>query len=96
MNDEIETDVRRVLAEAAAKVPADAARRITNVDYHPRTGWLTPWRAAGAFGGVGVVGAGVATAVLLSGAAPAFAGWTAMPQRGQHPLSAATDSSCQS
>jgi len=96
MNEQLETDLRRVLAQATAKVPADAIGRITSADYRPRTGWLTPWRRAGTLGGVGVVGAGVATAVLLAGATPAFAGWTAMPERGHHAPSAAADSSCQS
>ena len=96
MNEQIENDVRRVLAEAAAKVPAEAVRRITNADYCPRAGWFTPWRAVGALAGLGVVGAGVASAVLLTAAAPAFAGWTAAPERGHSAPSATADSSCQS
>jgi hypothetical protein len=95
MNEQLETDLRRTLAQATANVPADAIGRITSTDYHPRTGWLTPWRAAGALAGTGAVGAAVAT-VLLAGATPAFAGWKATPERGHHGLSAAADSSCQS
>lgn len=96
MTEQLETDLRHLLARASADVPADAIERITNADYHPRTGWLTPWRTAASLAGVGVVGSGVATAALLAGATPAFAGWTAMPEPGQHAPSAAADSSCQS
>jgi hypothetical protein len=95
MND-LETGVRRVLAEAAEKVPADAVERITGADYRPRAAWFTPWRTAGTLVGLGVTGAGVASAVLLTATAPAFAGWTATPQRGHLAPSAAADSSCQS
>ncbi len=96
MNDQLETDVRGVLAQAAENLPADAIERIANADYRPRTGWFTPWRAAGAFGGVGVVGAVVAVAALLTTATPAFAGWKAIPAHGSHTPSMAADSSCQS
>lgn len=95
MNDHFETDVRRVLAEAADALPAGAVERLIDADYHPRTGWLTPWRAAGALVGIGAVGAGAATAAVLVGATPAFAGWTPTPKGGPHGLSAAADSSCQ-
>lgn len=95
MNEQLETDLRRALAQATATVRADAIGRITNANYHPRAGWLTPWRTAGTLAGAGVVGGIVAT-VLLAGATPAFAGWKAMPERGHRAPSAAADSSCQS
>jgi hypothetical protein len=96
MHERLETELRGVLIQQSASVSAEAIGRITNTNYQPRTGWLTPWRTAGAVAGVGVVGGVVSTAVLLAGTTPAFAGWTAVPESGQNVPSVAADDSCQS
>jgi len=94
MDEPLETELREVLASRAAKVPADAVERIRRADYQPRIRGVTPRAAIGALSGAGAVGAGVAAAVLLTGATPAFAGWTAAPASGVRPPAEA-DSSCE-
>ncbi len=95
MDESLETELREVLANRAADVPADAVERIRRADYRPRIRRVTPRAAIGALSGAGVVGAGVAAAVLLTGATPAFAGWTAAPAHSGAQPPVVADSSCE-
>ncbi len=79
MSDLLEHDLRDALADRAARVPRDASARLQAVDYHPRSRRLPSRPALGALGLSGVAAAVGAAILLGSGAAPAFAGWTASP-----------------
>ena len=94
MDEPLETELRKVLASRAAEVPADAVERLRQADYRPRDASrdASPrWRA----GRHGAVGAGVAAAVLVIGAAPAFAGWTAVPADSAPPAIPAAHEGCE-
>lgn len=79
MTDLLEHDLRDALADRAAHTPRAASARLRAVDYHPRSRSLPPWPALGALGLSGAAAAAGAAILLGSGAAPAFAGWTASP-----------------
>ena len=79
MSDLLEHDLRDALADLAARVPWEAIARLRAVDYHPRSRWLPSRPALGALGLSGAAAAVGAAILLGSGAAPAFAGWTASP-----------------
>lgn len=93
--EQLENQLSSVFADKAARVPSGSIRRLMEVDYHPRTSWITRRRALVTGAGAGAVGAAVATAVLLAGATPAFAGWVATPKAGHQVPSAAAAESCQ-
>jgi hypothetical protein len=81
MTTDMETDVRTALAARAAELPASALTRVQAVDYRPRTARLTRAARVGVGAGVlaGAATAGAALSVVLGGAAPAYAGWSATP-----------------
>src|SRR6201995_3853215 len=82
MSDLLEHDLREAFADQAARMTPEASARLRAVDYHPRSGRLSSWRAKGTVGALGLsAAAAVAGAVVLLGssAAPAFAGWTSSP-----------------
>jgi hypothetical protein len=78
MKTAIEEELGTAFAARAATVPHDAAARLGTIDYHPRR-----HRRGVPIGlGTGVAGAataGTVLAVVLGGAAPAYAGWSAAP-----------------
>jgi hypothetical protein len=79
MTDLLEHDLRDALADRAARFSREASTRLRAVDYHPRSRWLPSRPALGALGLSGAAAAAGAAVLLASGAAPAFAGWTASP-----------------
>jgi hypothetical protein len=79
MSDLFEHDLREALAERAGLTTREASARLRAVDYHPRSRSLSSRPALGALGLSGAAAAAGAAILLGSGAAPAFAGWTASP-----------------
>jgi hypothetical protein len=79
MSDLLEHDLRDALADRAARAPREASARLRTVDYHPRSRWPRSRPALGALALSGAAAAVSAAILLGSGAAPAFAGWTASP-----------------
>jgi hypothetical protein len=79
MSDVFEDDLREALAERAARITPLESARLRALDYHPRSRWPASWPALGAVGLSGAAAAAGAVVLLGSGAAPAFAGWTASP-----------------
>jgi hypothetical protein len=80
MIEDLEAELRAVLAHHAQDVPSEARERLLAIDYRPRTWAQHPRVAAGAAGVVAASsGAAVALFGLGSGASPAFAGWSATP-----------------
>jgi len=77
MSDLLEHDLREAFADRAAVITREASARLRAVDYHPRS--LPSRPALGALGLSGAAAAAGAAILLGSGAAPAFAGWTASP-----------------
>ncbi len=78
MKTTLEEQLSSTFTARAAMVPPDAAERLRAAEYHPRR----RGRAAPAVLGVTAVGAasaGTALAVVLGGAAPAYAGWSSTP-----------------
>ena len=94
MKTEFETAVGRAFAARAAAVPPAAADRLRAIDFAPRQHRLrAPAIGAGALAGAATTGA--VLSVVLGGAAPAYAGWSATPTATGAP-SPAADASCQS
>jgi hypothetical protein len=96
MKTEFETELREAFAARAAAVPVAAASRLRSMDYRPRERRL---RAPVAVGAGVLASAGTAGAVLsvvLGGAAPAYAGWSAAPTAGPGSPSPSAAASCQS
>jgi hypothetical protein len=84
MTEPLETELRAAFAEQARQVPANASERLRQIDYQPRTRTLSPRLAIGTGAGLALAAtAGIVVALvgLSSGAAPAFAGWTAKPTK---------------
>jgi hypothetical protein len=94
MTELLEHDLRDALADRAARIPRDASARLQAVDYHPRSRALASWPALGALGLSGAAAAAGAAILLASGAAPAFAGWTASPTAPQAGQLAAAAQRC--
>jgi hypothetical protein len=80
-NDTLSADVAMRFRQRAALVDPSVANRITArvVDSRPRS--HRRFAVAGSAAGAAGIGATVAAVVTLSGATPAFAGWTASPTR---------------
>jgi hypothetical protein len=80
MTDQLESELRAMLRDRAARVPAASAIRLAALDYHPRTRHVRPPLAISALAGAaGTAGAVVAVVSLSAGASNAFAGWTPSP-----------------
>lgn len=79
----LETDLANALTAEANSVSVEAVDRLHRAEYRPRTRRV---RGVHVLGGIGAsaTSAGVATALLVGGASPAYAGWSA------HPAAAAT------
>jgi hypothetical protein len=93
MNDQLEAELRKVLALHAAQVPTSAVERLRRVDYRPRTRrhWPLTISALGAASGT----AAVVSVVVVGGSQAAFAGWSAKPTAPTDAQSAATQDNCQ-
>ncbi len=96
MRDHLESQLRAVLHDEAARVPSSSTDRLTRLHYHPRASRLRPPVAVGALAGaVGTAGAVVAVISLGAGASNAFAGWTATPTIPSPQQLAAAGQDCQ-
>ena len=95
MSTDLELEVTAALAERAAELPDGAASRLRAVDYRPREHRLLAPAgvAAGALAGAATVG--TVLAVVLGGAAPAYAGWSATPTASATAPTPSADASCQ-
>ncbi len=92
---QLETDLRDTMREHTAHVPPDAIARLRAIDYHPRSHRLQPQLALGAVAGAaGAAGAAAAVVGLGTGAAPAFAGWTAKPTTASRAQVARAEAAC--
>ena len=96
MKTEFEADLREAFAARAAAVPVAAASRLRSVDYRPRERRLRAPVAVGAGVLASAGTAGAVLAVVLGGAAPAYAGWSAAPTAATSSPSAPAAASCQS
>src|SRR5260370_37669796 len=79
MSDLLAHDLRDALADQATRLPREASARLRRIEDRPRWRSLVSWPALGALGLGGAAAAAGAAVLLASGAAPAFAGWTASP-----------------
>jgi len=77
MEDNFETQLRQALRAKASGVPEAAVERVRRASYSPRT--VSPRLAASAIGGVALGAGATVTAVVLTSATPAFAGWAPAP-----------------
>jgi hypothetical protein len=94
MKTEFEAEVRQAFAACADTLPPGSADRLRAIDYGPREHRLrAPVIGVGALAGAATTGA--VLSVVLGGAAPAYAGWSATPTTTAAP-SPAADASCQS
>jgi hypothetical protein len=97
MTTELETEVREAFAARATTLPQGTAERLRGIDYRPRAHRLPRPAALGVGAGVlaGAATTGAVLSVVLGGAAPAYAGWSATPSAATSPSPEAS-SSCQS
>ena len=96
MTTALEADVRDALASQAARLDlSTAVSRVRAVDYRPRHLGISRRLSLGAAAGSATAGTVVAV-VLLGGAQPAFAGWTAAPTTPTSAETATAADSCQS
>jgi hypothetical protein len=96
MTEQLEADLRALLHERAADVPAATVARLTHLDYHPRIRRLRPRLAIGGLAGAaGAAGAVAAVISLTAGASSAFAGWSATPTAPKPGQLAAASADCQ-
>ena len=93
MKTTLEGELISALRARAAVLPADASERLRSVDYHPRRHSRVAPAALGATA-VGAAAAGTALVVALGGAAPAYAGWSAVPTAASSSPSSPADQSC--
>ena len=79
MKTALEDRLSDVFAQRAASVPRMATDRLRSVDYHPRRHRVAVPVTVGAGAAAGAATVGTALAVVLGGAAPAYAGWSPAP-----------------
>ncbi|HEY1650353.1 MAG TPA: hypothetical protein VGG09_00590 [Acidimicrobiales bacterium] len=90
MRTSLEEELGAAFAARAASLPPDAAERVRSTDYRPRQHRRAVPVGLGA-AAAGAATAGTVLAVVLGGAAPAYAGWSATPSSSAAPPSAAPD-----
>jgi hypothetical protein len=95
MNQQIESDLHDAFAHLVSGIPADAGERVRGIDYHPRTGRLSPRLTAGAMVGAAATTTAVVSVVVLGGSQAAFAGWSASPAPASAASTSTADASCQ-
>jgi hypothetical protein len=79
MKTALEDRLSDALAQRAASVPRVASERVCSVDYQPRRQRLAVPVAVGAGAAASAATVGTVLAVVLGGAAPAYAGWSPAP-----------------
>ena len=79
MPDQLEQSLREALSQRAAQLDPTSITRLSAIDYHPRRRRFGVVSAVSALGVGGAAAALTAVFALSSGAAPAFAGWSATP-----------------
>jgi hypothetical protein len=79
MNTTLEEELGAAFAARVADLPPEATARVRAIDYRPRQHRRTLRVGLGAGAAAGAATAGTVLAVVLGGAAPAFAGWSATP-----------------
>jgi hypothetical protein len=95
MTEQLEADLSEALSLYASGIPSDVGARLRAIDYRPRTSRISPRLTVGALAGAAVTAGTVISAVLLGGASPAFAGWTASPTAASASQTTSADASCQ-
>jgi hypothetical protein len=95
MTDLLESDLSEAFASRAATVPTDVAARLSGIDYHPRTGRVSPRVKVGSLAGIAAATGTAVSIIVLGGAQPAFAGWSATPVASTSGPSSAAVSGCQ-
>src|ERR1700722_15962167 len=93
MKTTLEEELISTLRARAAALPTDASEKLRAVNYHPRQHRRAAPVALGATA-VGAAAAGTALVVALGGAAPAYAGWSAVPTSSSSSPSSHADQSC--
>ena len=80
MNDQLEKDLRGLFASRASTMPANVSTRVRGISFEPRVGhrW-SPKVTMGSLAGLAATTGTVVSVIVLGGAQPAFAGWTAAP-----------------
>lgn len=92
-----EEQLSDALARRAAAIPELASERTRRIDYHPRRHRLAVPVVAGTGAAAGAATVGTVLAVVLGGAAPAYAGWSPAPTASTTAApSPQADQSCQS
>ncbi|HWF16967.1 MAG TPA: hypothetical protein VG244_12355 [Acidimicrobiales bacterium] len=91
MKTALEEELGAAFAARVATLPPDAAARVRSMDYRPRQHRRAVPVGLGAGGLAGAATAGTVLAVVLGGAAPAYAGWSAAPTSSPASSSAAPD-----
>lgn len=89
MTTAIEEGLTDALAQRVATVPRGAAERLRSIDYGPRRRLLAVPVAVGAGAAATAATVGTVLAVVLGGATPAYAGWSATPTASSAPSSSA-------
>lgn len=79
MKTALEDQLSDMFAQRAASVPRIATDRVCSVDYHPRRHRVAVPVTVGAGAAAGAATVGTTLAVVLGGAAPAYAGWSPAP-----------------
>ncbi len=95
MNQHVESDLHETFARLVSAIPADVGERVRAVDYHPRTGRLSPRLTVGAMAGAAAATTTVVSVVVLGGSQAAFAGWSASPALASAGSTSGADASCQ-
>src|SRR5580704_13838322 len=95
MTDLLESDLSEAFASRAAAVPAGAAARLRGIDYHPRSGRVSPRVKVGSLAGIAAATGTAVSIIVLGGAQPAFAGWSATPVASTSGPSPTAASDCQ-
>ena len=95
MTEQLEADLREALSRCASGIPSDAGARLRAIDYHPRRSRISPRLKVGTLAGAAVTTGTVLSVVILGGASPAFAGWTASPTAASASQTTSADASCQ-
>jgi hypothetical protein len=95
MTEQLEVDLREAFSRCASSVPRDAGERLRSIDYRPRTGRVSPRLKVGSLAGAAVTTGTVISVVVLGGASPAFAGWSAAPTVASAAQTGTADGSCQ-
>ena len=95
MTDQLEADLKEALVRRASGVPGDVGERLRSIDYRPRASRISPRLKVGSLAGAAVTTGTVISVVVLGGASPAFAGWSAAPTGAPAAQTATAGATCQ-